>query len=399
MIRDVAPRRRIAAAVGAVAFAFLAAPLLLLNAIRRRRGPVSKILVLEPWGIGDLVLATGALRSCRAAFPTARITVLAKSYAESIVVSPKMADDVAPYDFPWTAFTDKYRISRYRLAEIARLVWRLRRARYDLVLNARADVRNNLLGALVGGDRFVSAACGVGDLLATEVVNLDRDAHRAEDWNRVAQQAIGASPTQPRPRLTVDAAVCNRVRAELGLAEGIGPIIGIHPGARIGVRRWEISRFAAVADRLVQKFGGRLVVFAEPDGYGEAIPARTPFVAVRRGLTETIAAIGLCDVLVCNDSGPMHIASALDVPVAAVFGPTSVEWFGPLGATSEVVRIDEMPCRPCFDVCIFAEPRCMTAIDEEAVFKAASTLLSGAVGARETLPPHHDHELSSFAVE
>src|SRR6476661_3607502 len=120
MIRDIAPRRRVAAAVVSLVLAVAAAPLLALNALRRRRRTVSRVLFIEPWGIGDLVLATGALRSCRAAFPDARITVLAKSYAESIVVAPEMANGVVAYDFPWTAFTGKYRLDRYRFGEIAR---------------------------------------------------------------------------------------------------------------------------------------------------------------------------------------------------------------------------------------------------------------------------------------
>lgn len=377
MIRDVAPRRRVAAAVVRLVLAVAAAPLLALNALRRRRGrrPVSRVLVIEPWGIGDLVLATGALRSCRAAFPAAHITVLAKAYAESIVVSPEMADDVVAYDFPWTAFTEKYRLSRYRFGELARLIWRLRRERYDLVLNARADVRNNLLGALIGGARFVSAACGLGDFLASDVLALERDAHRVEDWAAIAARATGNAPDESLPRVIVSEDARAQLRSDLGLSGRSGPVIGIHPGARIAVRRWELSRFARVADALATEFGATLLVFAEPDGYGADLPARTPFVVMRRGLSEMVAALSLCDVLVCNDSGPMHLASAVGVAVAAIFGPTKEQWFGPRGGASEVVQIYDVPCRPCFDVCRFAEPFCMTRVDEAAVIAAASRLL------------------------
>lgn len=386
MIRDIAPRRRVAAAVVSLVLAVAAAPLLVLNALRRRRGrPVSRILVIEPWGIGDLVLATGALRSCRAAYPEAHITVLAKSYARSIVVSPEMADDVVAYDFPWTAFTGKYRLSRYRLAELGRLIGGLRRESYDLVLNARADVRNNLLGALIGGSRFVSVACGIGDFLATDVVELGRDEHRIEDWARVAAHAMDRLPLDALPRLTVNDDERARIRTELGLAPGTSPVIGIHPGARIGVRRWDLSRFAAVANTLVATHGATLLVFVDPDGYGAELPTLSPFVAVRRGLEEMAAALSLCDLLICNDSGPMHLANALGVPVAAVFGPTKVEWFGPRGGASEVVQITDVPCRPCFDMCRYAEAFCMTRIDEPMVIAAAIRLLP--VATRRTALP------------
>ena len=355
------------------------APLLALNHLRRRSAPTTvRILVLEPWGIGDLVLATGALRSCRAAFPNARIAVLAKSHAQSLVISPELADEVVAYDFPWTAFTGKYRLSSYRFVEIARLILELRRARYDLVLNARADVRNNLLGALVGARRFVSAACGLGDLMATDVVDVGGDAHRVEDWAAIVTRATGAPAAQVEPRLTVTSAEREAMRSALEVTSAVRPIIGLHPGARIAVRRWELARFAAVADALAAELGATILVFAEPDGYGEAIPTRLPAKVVHRPLREIPAALSLCDVLVCNDSGPMHIAAALGVPVAAVFGPTRLEWFGPRGGPSRVSRIEEVACRPCFDVCKFSRAFCIADIGVREVVDAAISLLNAA---------------------
>ena len=387
MIRDIAPRRRVAAAVVSLVLAVAAAPLLALNALRARRRAVTRVLVIEPWGIGDLVLATGALRSCRAAFPSAHITVLAKAYAEPIVVSPEMADAVVAYDFPWTAFTGKYRLSRYRFGEIARLIWRLRRERYDLVLNARADVRNNLLGALVGGRRFVSARCGLGDFLATDVVSMDCKAHRVEDWARVLEQATGAPALQVEPCLTINGEARRRMRAEIGLAATGGPVIGIHPGAATEVRRWDASKFARVAEALASEAHVRIVVFAEPNR--APIPVRKPAAVVQHPLNEMMAALACCDILICNDSGPMHLASALGIPVVALFGPGQVEWCGPRGGPSRIVRINDMPCRPCFDACRFATPHCMTRLSEDDVIASAIFLLSER-GLR------HDYSLSQL---
>ncbi len=340
---------------------------------------------MEPWGIGDLVLATGALRRCRAAFPNAVITVLAKSYATALVVSPELADAVVAYDFPWTAFTQKYRLSRYRLGELAKLIWRLRRTRYDLVLNARSDVRNNLLGAMIGGGRFVSVKCGLGDVFATTVVEVSRDSHRVDDWASVMHIATGMPTEGDQPHLAVKDADRERMRGELGLPVNRDAlVVGIHPGARIAVRRWELARFAAVADTIAERLGATLLVFAEPDGYGADMPATTRFTVVRRPLDELKTVLSLCDVLICNDSGPMHIASALDVPVVAVFGPTQLEWFGPRGRRSRVIRLAEVACRPCSDMCSFAEPFCMTGVNEDRVVDAALSLL--AAGGSDVAP-------------
>lgn len=377
MIRTIAPHRRAAAAIAGACLALLALPLLLANRLRRHAGSPRRILVLEPWGIGDLVLATGALRALRARYPDAHITVLAKSYARALVVSLEMADEVIAYDFPWTAFRHKYRPSRYKVRELWSLVRALRRARYDLVLNARADVRNNVLGALAGGARFVSLSCGLGDFLATDVVEVGGESHRSDDWRAVVERVVGSAPAAGTPRLTVSDALRDEVVAALGLERRPGQlVIGVHPGARIAVRRWPIERFAAVADALAERLPVRLVVFAEPDGYGADIPLRSPFVVVQRSIPHMAAALAACDVVICNDSGPMHIASALGVPVVALFGPTKLEWFGPRGGPSRIVRVEEVECRPCFDVCRFSEPHCMTRLGEQQMLDAVCDLLA-----------------------
>ena len=75
-------------------------------------------------------------------------------------------------------------------------------------------------------------------------------------------------------------------------------------------------------------------------------------------------------LLVCNDSGPMHLANLLGVPVVAVFGPTNPVWFGPRGPQDRIVIRPEFWCRPCFDYCLFDEPYCLRTIAPEQVIQA-----------------------------
>jgi heptosyltransferase-2 len=80
-----------------------------------------------------------------------------------------------------------------------------------------------------------------------------------------------------------------------------------------------------------------------------------------------MATIAECDLLLCNDSGPMHIAEALGVPVTALFGGSRVDWYGPRGDFHETINVEVMPCRPCFDACIFSSARCMEGISSDRV--------------------------------
>lgn len=381
MIRAFPVHRRVLATLLSLALVLLLSPVLLLNRLRTRRGAVTRVLLLEPWGIGDLVLATGALRSLRAAYPAARLVVLSKGYARPLLLETGLVDEVVAYDFPWTAFTDKYRLSRYRWRELFRLVLRLRRERFDLALNAREDVRNNVLMTLAGARRSVSLACGTGDLLVSDVVDSPGvDAHRVDDWAAVTARALGSRPVESMPSLTLQPAAIEEARRRLTPDSWPpGPVIGIHPGARIAVRRWSLEGFAAVADALAERHGARIVVFADPDGYGSQIPMRHEHTLVRGSLAEMMATAACCDLVVCNDSGPMHVIAALGVPLVAVFGPMREEWFGPRGpAPRTVVQVEDVACRPCFDICRFAEAHCLTRIAPERVTRAASALLGDA---------------------
>lgn len=89
-----------------------------------------------------------------------------------------------------------------------------------------------------------------------------------------------------------------------------------------------------------------------------------------------MAVLSQCALFICNDSGPMHISTALDVPVVAVFGPTEPAWFGPLGANHKIVIRSGFWCRPCFDYCIFDQPYCLRTIDVQDVYQPAENTVT-----------------------
>ena len=106
-------------------------------AVNEGQQVVTKILVLELWGLGDIVLATPALAALRARYPKARIVLLAKPYANDLLKGSHWVDEIIAYDFPWTAFAGKYRVWRYKCRELVALIRRLRGERFDLAICAR----------------------------------------------------------------------------------------------------------------------------------------------------------------------------------------------------------------------------------------------------------------------
>lgn len=113
-----------------------------------------------------------------------------------------------------------------------------------------------------------------------------------------------------------------------------------------------------------------------PDGYGIRPPAENASMLWRSSLAELIGPLASADVLLCANSGVMHMAAAAGCRVVTVFGPTSPEWFGPMGEGHCVVKVDPMPCRPCFDDCIYAHPICMDNVSVNAVAHALKSALA-----------------------
>jgi heptosyltransferase-2 len=127
------------------------------------------------------------------------------------------------------------------------------------------------------------------------------------------------------------------------------------------VRRWGNERFAEVARHILRENDAHILWFSDP-----GIPSDAPRLerchVVSLEFRSFLPVLSLCRLLICNDSGPMHLAGLLGVPVVAVFGPQKPEWFGPRGTRDHVVIQPEFWCRPCFDYCIFGEPHCLRTI-------------------------------------
>jgi heptosyltransferase-2 len=166
-----------------------------------------------------------------------------------------------------------------------------------------------------------------------------------------------------------------------GLAE---PVIGVSPGAAYGTaKRWLPERFAAAAARLAETLGGAIALFGSADerdlcasiaGTLEAAGRRVHNFAGETRLREYIELAAACRVYLTNDSGAMHIASALGVPTVAIFGATDHIGTGPTGPLARVVR-EPVECAPCLLRECPIDHRCMTRVSVERVADVALDLL------------------------
>ncbi len=355
--------------------------------LRSSRRETSKtaesILVIEGGQLGDIALLSPFLQNLRYHYHGSRISLLANPKVFSLLENLELVDELIPAEIPWIVNSTrwgKYNPLSSQWARFARTLFRLRRREFDLALCARADIRDNFLLWLTGAKQRVGYAFYGGGFLLTSTVTPDLgDLHYSGRWLRLLEHLEkGIVDRQPHLQLSPDEKnFAKEFLARLGVGEG-EPVIGIHPGARIPTRQWGVQNFWAVGERLSAQLPVKILWFEEPNNASRDSPGGG-IVPISLPLRQFMAVLARCKLLICNDSGPMHIATALGVPVVAIFGPNKPEWFGPLGSKNRIVIRGGFWCRPCGDRCIFDQPYCLRIISIEQVLQAALDLSASAL--------------------
>jgi ADP-heptose:LPS heptosyltransferase len=340
----------------------------------------TSILVVEYWNLGDLAILVPFLRNLRQNFPRARISLLVQAGLESFLERQGIVDEFISVRVPWARHFNrwrKYNPFSFDWISLTRTILALRKRRFDWAFSGRMDVRDNLMLWLSGARRRIGYGVGGGGSFLTDRITPDVfRPHRAEVWQHLLE-ALGErwDPNlggflQTRGEL----AAARSYLAGLGIASDVF-LIGVHTGARIATRRWGTERFAEVVRRVLAETDAHVLWFSEP-GTSSQAPKLERCHAVSLGFWTFLAALSHCRLLICNDSGPMHLANLLGVPVVAVFGPQRPEWFGPRGAYDRVVIRPEFSCRPCSDYCIFDQPYCLRTISIDEVYDVVESQIN-----------------------
>ncbi|SRR5579862_86535 len=326
--------------------------------------PKPRLLVIELWQLGDLVLATPFLQAATEKYD---VTVLAKPFAFDLQSRLWPGVKVLPFVAPWTAFTAKYRLLTWPWKEMFRLGRSIRAARFDVGLSARpGDPRDHFLLTFARAKtRFGFPRVGSQIFLTHPLQSADPEAHRYEYW-RISGRAMGLD-LPPRDRIPVP----HR------RGDGPGKIV-IHTGARASVRVWPLENYRKLVQRLRQKMYS-VEVACDPDQHDWWLKAGESNVATPRTVTELLAIIDRASAFLGNDSGPGHVSAFLGVPTFTIFGPQLPEWFAPLHPAAEWIEGKACPYKPCKDYCRFQTPLCIDRITEEEVWARVEPFAAAAL--------------------
>jgi heptosyltransferase-2 len=343
--------------------------------------PVKRILVCDCGLLGDAVLLAPFLRGLRNRYPDSHIALLGRAVSGGFLLDQNLIDERLPVELPWDQRLSLWkRHNPFSLlwTKFFREVWTLRERRFDLAVATGwgSDLRENFVIWLSGARRRVGYGYAGGSFFLTDVVTADLTRPHVLDRNLHLLEHIGMRVERGGESLAVNADA-ERTVADLLAQHGVANedlVVGIHPGAGSAIREWGDDRFAEVGRLAVERFNARILWFTDP-AKPKPVPANVDAIRLALPLVQMMAVLSRCQLFICNDSGPMHVAAALKVPVVAVFGPQRPEWFGPYGEGHRVVIRRDMWCRPCGDQCRWKEPYCLRLICVEQVMEAVRATL------------------------
>jgi heptosyltransferase-2 len=346
-----------------------------------------KILIRGVNWIGDAVLTLPAVRSIRHAFPDAHISLLVKPWVAEIFKGNRDVDEIILYEDIFKGLTGKLKLAKI-----------LRKKKFDKAILLQNAFDAAFLARFSGiPERIGYKRDGRGVLLtnAVQVKENILEEHQVNYYLDLLRSAgIGTLDSQPYLLLTDDERQWARKLLSSHFSGKVAPLIGINPGATYGsAKRWLPERFGELIIKIINEMKGRVIIFgseSEVEISNEIIKEinrlkiklkieefGSPILVMsgKTNLRELTALIGECDAFVTNDSGPMHMASALFVPVAALFGSTNKITTGPFGQGHTIISRD-LPCAPCMKrECPEGHLNCMMEITADEVFTAVKEIL------------------------
>jgi heptosyltransferase II len=332
---------------------------------------VRRILLRAPNWIGDTAVATPAMRAIRSKFPEAELTVMVRPAAKGIFAAATFVDKVWIEPRP------------AGISEWWRLAAEVRRRRFDLAVifpNSFESAATAFVGRIP--QRIGYSMDGRGWLLTHKVQGEKRKVHHVDYYLELAK-AAGANVSEPVMEIQArpeDRDIARKLLSADGIASDSSFMI-LSPGAAFGAaKRWGDRQFAEAADNLAKEFHLAVVIIGSESerSISESIRSSMKTAAVvLNGKTSMETLIGLIaesSLMLGNDSGPVHLASALGIPTVAVFGATDYKVAAPYGPRGREVH-HQVECSPCWLRECPIDHRCMTRVLPETVCNAAREVL------------------------
>lgn len=340
----------------------------------------ARILLIKPSSLGDIVHAFPVVSAIKAQWPGSHLTWVVKRQWADLVERAEGIDRVWPVDMTVSSWIREGRA--------------LRAQRFDVAIDLQGLFRSGILAWLSGAPvriGFANGREGSPWFYTRRVPVLSLDVHAVDRYLSVTAALGAPPPDEPRfgfKLLEEDMAAVREIGERRGFSVD-KPWIAMNIGARWPTKRWPLESFAAVVDQLYEARRDPLVMIggSEERAFTKKLKVLTksPFIDLCGDIPLGClpALLSTSTAMITNDSGPMHVAAALGIPVIAMFGPTSAARTGPYG-TGHHVLSGQVSCSPCFSrVCRHnLEMECLHLVTPAQVVKVAQLMLTAHVPCR-----------------
>lgn len=338
----------------------------------------SRVLIIHTAFIGDIVLTLPLVQELKKAFPQSTIDFVAIPSAAEVLDNHPVIANVIEYD---KRGTDR------GIGGLLRLRNSLRTERYDTIIIPHRSLRSALLGHMSKAPRTIGFSTSAGRFLFTDVVEYMPSVHEVQRNLRLLEPLGILAAGDVLPEIYPSEKDREAIDELLGGSHvDDTKLVGIAPGSVWNTKRWPAERYATLCSAIADNGLSVAIVGGPSDAHlAQAVAAnsgveRIVNAAGRLSVLQSAELIRRCQVLVTNDSAPMHLAGAMRTPVVAIFGATVPAFgFSPLGDHVRIVETQDLACRPCSihggNKCPIGTFVCMMYIGPEEVMGAVQSLL------------------------
>jgi len=337
-----------------------------------------KILIVRLDRIGDVLLSTPVIKALRDSYPESHIAFMVRPYARDIVEGNPYLDEVIIYD---KAGSEKGIMGTIRFAK------KLKSMKFDVVIILHPTSRTNLVVFLAGIPQRIGFDRKWGVLLSKKISHTKQFGLKHEiDYTLGILSCIGIEARDRSLYMPIKRSSEEGVAA-IFRESGIGMddiVVTINPGASCPSKRWRAEKFAGVANGLIEKYKAKIVIISDKkdkvfgDKMASLVKAECLNLCGDTTISDIASVLRRSNLLISNDSGPVHIACAVDTPVISIFGRSdrglSPQRWGPSGDKSVVLHRD-VGCDICLAHNCKNGFKCLESIAISDVVEAADKLL------------------------
>jgi ADP-heptose:LPS heptosyltransferase len=336
-----------------------------------------KILIVRLAYIGDVILSIPAINSISRHFKDSKVILLTNPEAAKVLEKNDGIDRIISFYPFWF-----YRGSLLKkISEYIKIIKILRAEKFDLAIDLRGDIRNIFFTLFLSGSKFRAAyPIGGGDLFLTDIVPFNGLKHKLDFHLDIAayfsckvDRSVEISLTEKEKEIAQ-----KKITKKLNYLN-----VGIHPGARKELKCYPMEKLLEAINLISKEYRLKLYIFAAQGDKTisykimSQMESKDVEIINKISIRELCAYISSFDYFICNDSAPLHIASAFDIPTVAIFGPSKSLETGPISKLSRIVEVP-LSCRNSCDedICensVYHE--CMQKISPAMIFEAFKELV------------------------